>query len=92
MEVGEIWEIPCKILGSYYEVTVFRNVTPYSVVDVYQRFRGTYCTSIYHAEDRGSRLLLNVSSYLPNHSVTSQKTVADGKTDRRWKHKSGQPG
>jgi hypothetical protein len=24
--------------------------------------------------------------------VTSQKTVADGKTDRRWKHKSGQPG
>lgn len=51
MGVGEMWKRLCKIRGSDCDITVIRNVTPCSVADMYQRFRGTYCTSICHSED-----------------------------------------
>jgi hypothetical protein len=54
---------------------VFWNMRPCSLVDCYQRF-GRTCNLIFRVlGDRGSRLLRNVGSDLPDNSVTFRKTV-----------------
>jgi hypothetical protein len=60
-------------------MAVFWVVVPYSLVEVYQRLRGTCC--LHHKGDEddgdgGSKYLLNDGKLLPRlHGTTTQKTA-----------------
>jgi hypothetical protein len=47
-------------------LSVFWVVTPYSLVEVYQRFRGAYCLH-HRPDDRGNKALWNVGKLLPDY-------------------------
>jgi hypothetical protein len=49
------------------KITVFFNTIPYSSTE---RYPQEPCASTFHFEDKGSRFLLNVDSYLPNCTVS----------------------
>jgi hypothetical protein len=45
------------------KITVFWDVTPYILVDIYQCFRGTFC--LFYVEYERSTFLRNVGEHLP---------------------------
>jgi hypothetical protein len=64
-----------KIVGSEVhtvvskKMAVFWVVEPYSLVEVYQRFRGPCCQVTHCRDDGGSKYLWNVGKLLPDHTA-----------------------
>lgn len=61
-------------MNSMVEVTVFWDVIPHSVVDMYQCFKGTCC---FHLQNRrwGQLVPLKCQYCLPDCAVTTQKML-----------------
>jgi hypothetical protein len=51
------------------KIIVFWDVAPCSLIEVYQRFRGTYCIHHHSPDDGGSKHLRNVGKFLPDYTA-----------------------
>jgi hypothetical protein len=61
----------CEKHGTGVKIAVFWDVAPYSLVEIYRRFRGVYC--LFHQgdddDDGGSKHLWNVGEFLPDYTA-----------------------
>jgi hypothetical protein len=57
----------CQVLTAASMKTVFRYVTPCSLVEIVRRFRGACC--FYRGDDEGSKHLWNAGKFLPDYTA-----------------------
>jgi hypothetical protein len=69
-------------MGAGMKMAVFWVVAPFSLVQVYRRFRGACCLH-YQEEDRGSEHLRNVSRLLPEYTALQSARHSFGKKTLR---------
>jgi hypothetical protein len=70
------------------KITIFWDVTLYSLVDRYQCFEGTFCFHFHGRIDGGNRFLRYVGAYLPNYTASHlrrQKPLVLLKKCSSWK-------